>query len=82
MIDKLIAPVLEAAGKVVVQGAAALGKSVAEHIAKHGSKHLIGGGAAVADGEIYAVGESVAHYKEKSWTKLKINYNYGTQTFI
>lgn len=59
MIDKLLAPVLETAGKVIVQGATTLGKAVVEHFTKHGTKYLIGGGAA------YAVGESVGHSKGK-----------------
>ena len=42
MIDKLLAPVLEVAGKAVVKGATALGKAVVEHFAKHGTKYLIG----------------------------------------
>ena len=61
MIDKLLAPVLEAAGKAVVQGATALGKAVAEHFSKHGIKYLIGGGAAAAGSAAYAVGESIGH---------------------
>ena len=65
MIDKLLAPVLEAAGKAVVQGATALGKAVAEHFSKHGIKYLIGGGAAAAGSAAYAVGESVGHTKGK-----------------
>ena len=65
MIDKLLAPVLEAAGKAVVQGATALGKAVAEHFSKHGIKYLIGGGTVAVGGAAYAVGESVGHTKGK-----------------
>lgn len=65
MIDKLLAPVLETAGKVIVQGATTFGKAVIEHFTKHGTKYLIGGGAAVAGGAAYAVGESVGHSKGK-----------------
>lgn len=50
MIDKLLAPVLEVAGKAVVKGATALGKAVVEHFAKHGTKYLIGGGTAAVGG--------------------------------
>ena len=65
MIDKLLAPVLEVAGKAVVKGATALGKAVAEHFSKHGIKYLIGGGAAAAGSAAYAVGESIGHSKGK-----------------
>ena len=65
MIDKLLAPVLEVAGKAVVKGATALGKAVVEHFAKHGTKYLIGGGTAAVGGAAYAVGESVGHSKGK-----------------
>lgn len=65
MIDKLLAPVLETAGKVIVQGAATFGKAVIEHFTKHGTKYLIGGGAAAAGSAAYAVGESVGHSKGK-----------------
>ena len=65
MIDKLLAPVLETAGKVFVQGATTFGKAVIEHFTKHGTKYLIGGGAAAAGGAAYAVGESVGHSKGK-----------------
>lgn len=34
MIDKLLAPVLEAAGKAVAKGATAIGKAVVEHFTK------------------------------------------------
>ena len=61
MIDKLLAPVLETAGKAVV----AVGKAVAEHFVKHGYKYLFGGGAAAAGGTAYAVGEAVGHSKGK-----------------
>ena len=50
MIDKLLAPVLEVAGKAVVKGVTALGKAVVEHFAKHGTKYLIGGGTAAVGG--------------------------------
>lgn len=40
MIDKLLAPVLDVAGKAVVKGATALGKAVVEHFTKHGIKYL------------------------------------------
>lgn len=43
MINKLLVPVLEAAGKVIVPGATTLGKAVVEHFTKHGTKYLIGG---------------------------------------
>lgn len=62
MIDKLLAPVLEAAGKAVVRGATAVGKAVTEHFVKHGSKYLFGVGVAAAN---YAVGEAVGHSKGK-----------------
>ena len=65
MIDKLLDPVLEAAGKAVVRGATAVGKAVTEHFVKHGSKYLFGGGAAAAGGAAYAVGEAVGHSKGK-----------------
>ena len=65
MIDKLLAPVLEVAGKAVVKGATALGKAVVEHFAKHGTKYLIGGGTAAVGGAAYAVGESVGRSKGK-----------------
>lgn len=65
MIDKLLAPFLEVAGKAVVQGTTALGKVIAEHFAKHGSKYIMGGGAAAAGGAAYAVGEAVGHSKGK-----------------
>lgn len=61
MKDKLLATVLEAAGKAVV----AVGKAVTEHFAKHGSKYIFGGGAAAAGGAAYAVGEAVGQYKGK-----------------
>lgn len=64
MIVKLL-PVLESAGKAVVQGVNALGKAVFEHFAKHSSKYLIGGGAAAAGGAAYAAGEAVGHSKGK-----------------
>lgn len=59
MIDKLLVPILEVTGKVIAQGATTLGKAVVEHFTKHGTKYLIGGGAA------YTVGESVGHSKGK-----------------
>lgn len=66
MIDKLLVPVLEVAGKAVVKGATALGKAVVEHFTKHGIKYLIGGGAAAVGGAAaYAVGKSVGHTKGK-----------------
>lgn len=65
MIDKLLVPVLEVAGKAVVKGATALGQAVVEHFTKHGTKYLIGGGAAAVDGAAYAVGKSVGHTKGK-----------------
>ncbi len=58
MINKILVPVLEIAGKAVVKGATALGK----HITKHGTKYLFGGGVVAAG---YAVGESVGHSKGK-----------------
>ena len=61
MIDKILAPVLGVAGKAVVN----LGKAVIEHFTKHGTKYLIGGGAAAVGGAAYAVGESVGHSKGK-----------------
>lgn len=60
MIDKLLAPLLETAGKVIVQGTTTFGKAVIEHFTKHGTKYLIGGG-----GAAYVVGESVGHSKGK-----------------
>ena len=63
MIDKLLVPVLEVAGKVIAQGATTLRKAVVEHFTKHGTKYLIGGGAAYAGVAAYAVGESVGHSK-------------------
>ena len=65
MIDKLIVPVLEVAGKAVVKGATALGKAVFEHFTRHGTKYLIGGGTAAVGGAAYAVGESVGQKKKK-----------------
>lgn len=65
MIEKLLAPVLKATGKAVVQGATAIGKTVVKHFTKHGIKILIGGGAAAAGGAAYAVGEAVGHSKGK-----------------
>jgi|GEM_PF-2985898 hypothetical protein len=65
MIDKLLAPLLETAGKVIVQGTTTFGKAVIEHFTKHGTKYLIGGGGAAAFGGAYAVGESVGHSKGK-----------------
>lgn len=61
MIEKLLASVLEAAGKAVVRGATPVGKAVV----KHGSKYLIGGSTAAEGGAAYAVGESVGHSKGK-----------------
>ena len=63
MIEKFLVPALESAGKVVVKVANALGKTVVEHFTKHGTKYLIGGGAAAggaaAGGAVaYAVGHS------------------------
>ena len=63
MIDILLTSGLEVAGKAVVKGATALGKAVVEHFTKHGTKYLIGGGAAAggaaAGGAVaYAVGHS------------------------
>lgn len=46
MIDKLLASVLDVAGSAVAQGATAFVKAVVEHLKKHGTKYLIGGGAA------------------------------------
>lgn len=37
MIDKLLVPVLEVAGKVIAQGATTLRKAVVEHFTKHGT---------------------------------------------
>lgn len=65
MIDKLLVPVLEVAGKVIAQGATTLRKAVVEHFTKHGTKYLIGGGTAAVGGAAYAVGESVGHSKGK-----------------
>ena len=65
MIDKLLGPVLEYTVKAIVTGASATGKAIVEHFAKHGTKYLIGGGAAAAGGAAYAVGESVGHSKGK-----------------
>lgn len=65
MIDKLLAPILENAGKTIVQNAATFGKAVIEHFLKHRSKYLIGGGAAAAAGAAYVVGESEGHTKGK-----------------
>lgn len=65
MIDKLLASVLEVAGKAVAQGVTAFAKAVVEHFKKHGTKYLIGGGAAAAGGAAYVVGESVGHSKGK-----------------
>ena len=56
MIDKLLAPALEAVGKAVAKSATAIGKAVVEHFTKHGTKYLIGGGAAAVGGATYAVG--------------------------
>ena len=50
MIDKLLVPVLEVAGKVIAQGATTLRKAVVEHFTKHGTKYLIGGGTAAVGG--------------------------------
>ena len=65
MIDKLLVPVLEVAGKAVVKGATALGKAVGKHFTKHGTTYLIGGGTVAVGGAAYAVGESVGHTKGK-----------------
>lgn len=65
MIDKLLVPVLEVAGKAVVKGATALGKAVVEHFTKHGTKYLIGGGVAAVGGAAYALGKSDGHTKGK-----------------
>ena len=65
MIDKLLVPVLEVAGKAVVKGATALGKAVGKHFTKHGTKYLIGGGTVAVGGAAYVVGESVGHTKGK-----------------
>ena len=65
MIDKLLGPVLEYAVKAIVTGASAVGKAIVEHFTKHGKKYLVGGGAAVASGAAYAVGESVGHSRGK-----------------
>lgn len=54
MIDKLLTLVLETAGKVIVKGATTLGKAVVEPFVKHGTKYLIGGGAAAAGVAAYA----------------------------
>ena len=65
MIDKLLVPALEVAGKAVVKGATALGKAVVEHFTKHGTKYLIVGATAAVVGAVYVVGESVGHTKGK-----------------
>lgn len=65
MIDKLLVPALEVAGKAVVKGATALGKAVVEHFTRHGTRYIIGGGAAAGGAVAYAVGESVGHTKGK-----------------
>lgn len=41
MIDKLLASVLEVAGKAVAQGVTAFAKAVVEHFKKHGTKYLL-----------------------------------------
>lgn len=69
MIDKLLVPVFEVAGKAVVKGATALGKAVVHHFTNYGTKYLIGGGTAAVASAAYAVGESVGHTKgEKEGT--------------
>ena len=65
MIDKLLVPVIEYAGKAIVKGVSAASKTIAEHFVKHGTKYAIGGGAAAVGGAAYAVGESVGHNKGK-----------------
>ena len=65
MIDKLLVPALEVAGKAVVKGATTLGKAVVEHFTKHGTKYLIGVGITAVGGAAYAVGKSVGHTKGK-----------------
>ena len=65
MIEKFLVPVLEYAGKALVNGATSLGKAVVTHFAKHGTKYAIGGGIAAASGTAYAVGESIGHAKGK-----------------
>ena len=60
---------MEHAGKAIVKGASVVGKKIAQHFVKHGTKYAIGGGAAAVGGVAYAVGESVGHKKgEKEGT--------------
>lgn len=65
MIDKLLTPALEMAGKAIAKGAAAASKAIAGHFAKHGAKYLLGGGVVVAGGAGYAAGKHTGHEKGK-----------------
>ena len=65
MIDKLLFQVLEQAKNAITKGASTATKAISDHFVKHGSKYVIGGGAAVVSGTAYAVGESVGHIRGK-----------------
>lgn len=65
MIQQILGPVLEQAGKAVASGASSLGKAIAEHFAKHWKKYAAGGGAVAVGGASYAVGKSHGHTQGK-----------------
>lgn len=65
MIQQLLGPILDQAGKAIAKGAASLGRAIIEHFSKHGKKYAIGGGAVAVGSASYAVGKSVGHTKGK-----------------
>ena len=65
MIQQILGPVLEQAGKALANGASSLGKAIAEHFAKHWRKYATGGGVVAVGGASYAVGKSHGHTQGK-----------------
>ena len=65
MIQQILGPVLQQAGKALAKGAASLGKAIAKHIAENWPKYAVGAGTAAATGTAYAVGKKRGHTKGK-----------------
>lgn len=65
MINQLLGKFFEAAGPTVVKRVQTIGKAIAKHFAKHGTKYTMGAGGVVAAGGAYAVGQAQGHKKGK-----------------
>ena len=56
---------LQKAGEAIAKAAVAAGQAIVRHIAKHGTKYVIGGGMAAAAGGAYEIGQAKGHKKGK-----------------